>query len=141
MQDLLLFALTQYGVSEIPGKSHNPEILKYFSEIGHIWVKDDETAWCSAFVNWCCRKMRYEYSGKLNARSWLIVGRTLEKPVPGCIAVFWRNSPDAATGHVGFFVRESKDHVWVLGGNQGNMVKITAYPKSELLNYRMLKKQ
>ena len=73
-------ALTQIGIAEIPGKQHNPAILKYFKEIGHEWVDNDETAWCSAFVNWCCKMTGYEYTGKLNARSWLDL-RKIDNPI------------------------------------------------------------
>ena len=29
---------------------HNKVIVDFFDQVGHGWVKDDETAWCSAFV-------------------------------------------------------------------------------------------
>ena len=66
-------AIGQIGIKEIVGKEHNPEVLKYFKEIGHEWVKDDETAWCAAFVNWVLMKANKPRSGKLNARSFLNV--------------------------------------------------------------------
>jgi hypothetical protein len=49
-------ACKHYGLKEIRGEEHNPVILKFFKEIGHSWVQDDETAWCAAFVNYCCLK-------------------------------------------------------------------------------------
>lgn len=86
---LLQIALSQYGVAEIPGKNHNPEVLKYFTEIGHSWVKDDETSWCSAFMNWVAMKAGAERSGKLDARSWLAVGEVKPDREP---------DPDPSTG-------------------------------------------
>jgi len=129
-------ALSQIGIKEIVGKAHNKEVLKYFSEIGHAWVKDDETAWCSAFVNWVCKKAGRSYSGKLNARSWLSVGTPIKEAELGDIVIFWRDSKTSWKGHVALFVRETPSWVYVLGGNQNNQVKIQAYPKSRLLGYR-----
>ena len=131
-------ALSQIGIKEIVGRKHNPEVLKYFKEIGQSWVKDDETAWCSAFANWVCKKVGLPYSKKLNARSWLKVGRQVYTPQLGDVVVFWRENPQSWKGHVAFFVRETPNWIYVLGGNQNNQVKISAYPKNRLLQYRRL---
>ena len=71
MKEMLDKALSQYGTREIIGEEDNPVILDYFKFIGHKWVKDDETAWCGAFINWCAKKSGLEHTGKLDARSWL----------------------------------------------------------------------
>lgn len=131
-------ALSQIGIKEITGRRHNPEVLKYFSEIGHTWVKNDETAWCSAFVNWVCMKAGLDRSKKLNARSWLSVGNVITKPRLGDVVIFWRESRTSWKGHVAFFIRETPNWIYVLGGNQNNQVKISAYPKHRLLEYRRL---
>ena len=134
-------ALTQYGIKELPGEATNPEIIKYFDSIGKTWVKDDETAWCSAYLNWCAKTSGHEYTGKLTARSWLDVGEPIEHfQQVGDIVVFWRVSIDDWRGHVGIYINESPDHVWVLGGNQSNMVRISVYAKSRVLGYRRLRK-
>jgi len=133
-------ALTQYGVKEILGKKNNPQIIKYFNETDlNIKNLSDETAWCSAFVNWVAKTSGYVYSGQLTARSWLKIGESIENPKPGDVVVLWRESPGSWKGHVGFYVRETRRYVYVLGGNQKNMVCIKAYPKSRLLDYRRLK--
>ena len=129
-------AISQYGIKEIVGKQHNPAVLKYFNEIGCDWVKDDETAWCSAFVNWVCKSSGKAYSGKLNARSWLNIGIKTNKPQLGDVVVLWRESKDSWKGHVGFFIRQTKNWIYVLGGNQNNQVNIKAYLKSRVLEYR-----
>lgn len=136
---ILELALKQIGIKEIAGKTDNPEVLKYFNEIGYDGTKlKDETAWCSAFVNWIAKKAGLPYTGKLNARSWLKVGKKVLNPKMGDVVVFWRESPSSWKGHVAFFVRETKNYVYVLGGNQNNQVKISAYPKKRLLQYRRL---
>lgn len=133
-------ALSQYGVKEIVGEKHNPVIVDWFRQIGHGWVKDDEMAWCSTFVNWCALVTGYEYTGLLNARSWLTVGENLSKPELGCIVVFWRVKFKSIYGHIGFYVNEDDHYIYVLGGNQSNEVCIQKYPKSKLLAYRKLNK-
>ena len=135
---VLEVALGQYGIKEIVGKKHNPEVLKYFHEMGHDWVKDDETAWCSAFINWCAMWADKPFSDKLNARSWLTVGKSVEVPHVGDVVVLWRESPGSWKGHVGIFIREAGNYIYILGGNQNNQVCIKAYPKKQLLEYRRL---
>lgn len=136
---MISVALSQIGIKEIPGSQDNPEVLKYFSEIGFDGEKlKDETAWCSAFVNWVAKKSNRKYSKKLNARSWLKVGTPTSSPQMGDVAVFWRESPKSWKGHVGFFIREERDSVWVLGGNQNNQVCIAPYPKKRLLSYQRI---
>ena len=136
--DFLRYALSQVGIKEIVGREHNPEVLKYFHETGHTWVKDDETSWCSAFVNWCAKMSNLPYSGKLTARSWLRKGKEVFNPVTGDIVVLWRESVDSWKGHVGIFIREQGNYIYILGGNQKNSVCIQAYQKRQLLQYRRL---
>ncbi len=132
-------ALSQIGIKEIKGQRDNPEILKYFNATGFNGTKlKDETAWCSAFMNWVCHNSGLEYPNKLNARSWLKVGWEVKKPKIGDVVVFWREDPQSWKGHVGIFIRETRNYIYCLGGNQNNQVNIKAYPKSKLLQYRRL---
>ena len=79
-------ALTQYGIREIRGVRDNPKVLKYFNDLGFDGARlKDETAWCSAFANWVCKKTGSAYSGKLNARSWISVGRRVTAPNLGIL--------------------------------------------------------
>jgi uncharacterized protein (TIGR02594 family) len=138
---LIQKALSQYGVREVDGKTDNPQIVSYFEILGYEGNKlHDETAWCSAFVNWVSKTENYIYSGKLNARSWLTIGESTAVPVQGDIVILWRESPSSWKGHVGFFVKQTKRYVYILGGNQNNRVSIKAYPKNRVLDYRKLSK-
>ena len=136
---LIKTALEQYGEKEIAGENHNMNIVAMFKEIGHNWVDDDETSWCSAFVNWVAMKCDFERTGKLNARSWLEVGHEVKKPEVGDVVILWRVKPDSWQGHVGFFIRETETGILMLGGNQSNQVKISEYSKEQLLGFRRLK--
>lgn len=139
MKNVLPIVFSQLGVKEISGKKDNPEILKYFLEIGFDGHKlKDETAWCSAFANWVCKTAGLDYSKKLDARSWLKVGMPVTVPELGDIVVLWRESKSSWKGHVGFYMNQDEKYIYILGGNQNNEVNIRKYPKYRLLGYRKL---
>lgn len=136
---IIKFATNKIGLQEIKGAEDNPKIVQMFADIGHSWVKDDETAWCSCFVNWIAFKLDLNGSNKLNARSWLDVGEEIQHPLPGDIVIYWRESKGSWKGHVGIFVGFNKvGNIFTLGGNQGNEVNITIYHKDRLLGFRRL---
>jgi uncharacterized protein (TIGR02594 family) len=140
MCQLINIALSQYGVTEIIGKEHNPIVLNYFKEIGHTWVTTDETAWCSAFINWVALKAKLQRSNKLTARSWLQVGTEIKEPKLNDVVVFWRHKKASWKGHIGLFISfsEDKKYIYILGGNQNNQVNIKKYPVYRLLGFRRL---
>jgi len=127
----------EIGTREVPGPDSNPDVVSYFAEAGHSEIADDETAWCAAFVGAMLARADYPTTGSLAARSYLNYGRQITRPEPGCIVVLWRGSPTSWQGHVGFYAGDAGTHVRVLGGNQRNEVNVTAYPKHEVLGYRM----
>lgn len=132
--NLAKIAFGEYGVRELSGVEFNsPDVLKYFNDIGQTWVKTDELAWCAAYVNWCLKAGGYVQSGKLNARSLLTVGKRLLEPHFMSIVVLWRISKDSVYGHTGFWIKETAEHIYMLGGNQNNQVCIRPYPKYRLL--------
>jgi uncharacterized protein (TIGR02594 family) len=141
MRDYLELAFSQYGIVEIVGAEDNNEIVKYFDSLGFDGSKlKDETAWCAAFANWVLKESCYDYTGKLNARSFLKLGEEIEKPEIGDIVIFWRVSKNDWRGHVGFYINEDEDWVYCLGGNQGNSVNIKPYAKRRVLGYRKINK-
>lgn len=123
------------GLTEIVGSRNEPKIVEFFKEAGHPEVKDDDTAWCAAFIGAMLCRAGWASSGALNARSYEHYGTKLDKPVPGCITVFQRGN-SGWEGHVAFFLRDLGDRIEVLGGNQSNSVSIAREPKSALLAYR-----
>lgn len=141
MIDVLKQALSQYGVTEEPGKmNNNPVIMGYFNVIEQTWVENDETAWCSAFINWCAKSAGYEMSDKLTARSWMHVGNRVDNPEVGDVVILWRDKPDSWKGHVGLYIKSDDYWVWVLGGNQSNSVCIKKYHLSRVLQFTRLNK-
>lgn len=131
----LEIAFAELGVSAHPPGSSHPRITEYHAGT-NIAGYDDKASWCSSFVNWSLGQAGMAGTGSALARSWLGWGQALERPVPGCIAVLWREEPTSWRGHVGFYLREDSEHVHLLGGNQLGQVREHFYPKTMLLGYR-----
>ena len=135
-------AMDEYGVTEISGSEHEPRIVEYSQKGGFKGIIDDETAWCSIFVNYIAKKCGMQRSKKANARSWLNVGviRELDEAIRGDVVILWRVSKDSWKGHVGIYAGKSKDKklIHILGGNQTNMVCIRKYPAYRLLGIRRM---
>ena len=129
-------AKRELGVAEDLTSDDNPRVVEYLNstDLDSASAHNDETPWCSAFVNWCVETTGNEGTNSAWARSWLNWGKPTTKPVPGCIVVFNRG---ASSGHVAFFIRENSDAIRVLGGNQSDKVCEANYPKSRLLGYRI----
>jgi uncharacterized protein (TIGR02594 family) len=128
----------ELGVKEYPGDADNPRIIEYHATTSY-GSKDDEVSWCSAFVNWCIEKSGRHGTDNAGARSWLNWGKSIRNPVPGCVTVLWRESPDSWKGHVGFYVGEhptNSQYILMLGGNQGDSVCVAAYEKKRVLSFR-----
>src|SRR5215813_10004556 len=125
----------EIGVKEYAGAADNPRIVEYLSStnLGSDERSNDETPWCSAFVNWCVEKAGYEGTDSAWAKSWLAWGTELKSPRRGCICVFTRNGG----GHVAFYVGKTSSGIKVLGGNQSDEVNTSAYAAGKLLGYRI----
>lgn len=125
------------GVKEIAGKKHNPVIVEFFAAAGHPGIKDDETAWCSAFLNAVMFEAGYTGTRNLMARSWLTWahGDKVSVPTYGDVAIFKRGS-SPIYGHVAFFERWDNQWVYVLGGNQSDAVTRTKISRDQLLGFR-----
>ena len=140
MREVLLDMLHCYGLKEVFGPEHNPAIIEMFKEIGYDWIDTDETPWCGAALNYFCKRNGYERSGKIDARSWLKLTVKVINPQLGDIVVLWRKSPSSWEGHVGLYISSNENYIYVLGGNQENMIGINPYLKSRVLGYRQSKK-
>ena len=140
-----LMASRFLGLKEAPGAVHNSQVLAMLQLVSPT-VSDDETAWCSAFVNYVAWLMGCSMSKSLAARSWLKVGvpvGTVSARQGFHVVVLQRGEgqqpgPEtiSAPGHVGFFAGFEGDNVVVLGGNQSNSVSLARFPKSRILGIR-----
>lgn len=129
-------ALAELGAREFPGDRDNPRVIEYLhsTSLSAPMNNNDETHWCSAFVNWCVERSGFEGTDSAWARSWLNWGQRITTPRRGCIVVFSRGT---VSGHVAFFERQTATTVRVLGGNQQDEVNFSSFPKSRVLGYRV----
>ena len=132
------YAEKEIGQTEIPGDLHNSRIVEYHRETS-LGASDDETPWCASYVNWVLKQAGIAGTNSAAARSFQRWGRGIDKPEYGCIVVLRRGTQEWQ-GHVGFYVDEDAEHVWLLGGNQNNQVNVSKYPKKDILAYRMPKR-
>lgn len=118
------------GTKEIKGKVNNAKVVRMFSLAGHPEIKNDEIPWCAAFVAACLAEggcvNEVTSSLRLWAAAYSKLGKKLTAPVWGCVGVKTRQGG----GHVGFVVAANKDHVWLLGGNQGDAVSVARFPRA-----------
>ncbi|HWN10440.1 MAG TPA: TIGR02594 family protein [Pyrinomonadaceae bacterium] len=127
-------AESEMGIKEAPGSADNPRVIEYAATTS-LGAKDDAVPWCSSFVNWCMKQNGIPRTESAAARSWLNWGDRLDQPRKGCVVVLKRGN-NQALGHVGFYVGDGASTIRVLGGNQGDQVKVSNYPKAMLLGYR-----
>lgn len=117
----LTVALGERGVKEIKGGEDNPRVVEYHQATS-LKAKEDETSWCSSFVNWTMKQAGVQGTNSAAARSWLNWGEKVTPDAahvkPGDVIVFPRGS-NPAYGHVAI-VKEVQDNgkVVVVGGNQ-----------------------
>ena len=134
-------AKTFNGLREIRGPEDEQKIVQMFADVGHAWVKDDETAWCAAFVGAMLERSGLPSTRKLNARSYLDWGEEVDPAdaQPGDLLVFWRERPDSWKGHVAFATgRINSKVVEAYGGNQKNRVGADRYPRRRLISVRRM---
>ncbi|BBA34876.1 uncharacterized protein sS8_2932 [Methylocaldum marinum] len=133
----------EIGQKAVAGRAYNPRILDYHATTT-LRAQSDETAWCSAFVNWCLRQAGITGTNSAGAASWLTwKGGQPVGPRPGAITVIHNprmvNTRLSRSGnHVGFLLQDTGSHYKLLGGNQKAMVKTSSFPKSSwhLKGYR-----
>lgn len=128
------FAKAEIGVKEVED-GENPRIIEYHAAT-YLKASDDETPWCSSFMNWCMQKAGGQGTKNAMARSWLGWGKLISEPKEGDTVIFSSPMRGPQAGHVAFFVKDKGSMVEVLGGNQSNRVSITDYPKALVLGYR-----
>ncbi len=125
-----------YGTKEIYGPENNPKIVEFFHATGHRNINNDETHWCSAFIMYCAKMNGFVYPKNALARSWMKVGKKVDQPKVGDLAVFgWGESYH---GHVVIFLGETDGMIIGLGGNQNDEVNVMVLSKENLLGYRRI---
>ena len=129
---------------ERPGERDHPAIL-WAHELCGLSDVHDETPWCSSGLNlvfWLHRKDR---SKSARARSWLLVGASVEKDQAriGDVVILKRGGQGQpgphiikAPGHVGLFAGWDGNYVRIAGCNQSDGVNVSRYPSRRILGIR-----
>ncbi len=125
MMKVYQIALKEIGQKEIPGSKENPRITEYH-QATTLKSRTENTSWCAAFVSWCLLEAGLPSIKSAWARDWQKYGKALKKPVLGCLVGLERNGP-GGDSHVCFFIEEKNGIWYCLGGNQSDMVKISAF--------------
>ena len=123
------------NIHEVRG-GENPRILEYLraTDIGAPYNREHETAWCSAFANWCMQQVGFKGTRSAAALSWADWGKDVtDEPPMGAIVVFDHGN---GSGHVGFFIRGNDNGLFVLGGNQSDAVNVKFFGWSEVVTMR-----
>lgn len=134
-------AKKELNQKEIIGPEHNPRIVAYHATTT-LKANNDETPWCSSFVNWCLKQAGIKGTDSATAISWLSWGKPTSAKSGAIIVIYNTNAANSSLtssgNHVGFLVQETATHYQILGGNQSNKVKISSYPKTawSLKGYR-----
>jgi uncharacterized protein (TIGR02594 family) len=128
-------ASNEIGIHE-QGNNSGPAIARYrqLAQCGN-----DHDPWCAIFVNAMLASCSPPVPGTKSASSQSFRSNSnfakLSGPALGAVVVFWRNSPRSGLGHVGFYRGETSESIYVLGGNEDNMVEIEPMSKHQLRGY------
>jgi uncharacterized protein (TIGR02594 family) len=132
-----VFATAEIGKREIGKTNDGPEIARY-RQLAQCGSPGDP--WCAIFVNAMfalCRSPTLPGTKSPSSQSFRDNRNfvQLAGPALGAVTVFWRDSPNSGLGHVGFYYGETAKSVYVLGGNEDNMVQIAPMKKGQLIGY------
>lgn len=124
-------------------EGNNPKVQKVLDLVG-LRGGQDKIAWCAPFVSYT-QTLAGNPMKLVSARQFLKQGGkvALDQAQPGDIVVMWNTN--AATGgktgwggHVGYFLKQRGDFLWLLGGNQGDRVNVSVFHKDRVLGVRRL---
>lgn len=134
---LLVEALKDYGLKEVPGPSSNKTIMKWAKDLKISWYTTDSTPWCGLAMGAWAEHADYPFNKNklLAALEWANWGNPVWSKskgggdaMLGDVLVFKRTGG----GHVGLYIGEDKDSFCVYGGNQNDSVGFTWIAKSRL---------
>jgi uncharacterized protein (TIGR02594 family) len=128
------------GQKEIPGVKDNPRIRWYHSHCANIGSKEhpDEVPWCSSILNAAADECGMKKTDNALASSWDHYGTDVGAYVPEGAIVTIKHAGGGR--HVCLanrkFNRYNDATFEGLGGNQGNMVKVSVFSCSTIVSCR-----
>lgn len=130
--DWLRAARANIGERETLGPNDSPFIRQILDKFKASWLKGQP--WCGGAVAfWMSNAGLQTPKEWFRAKSWLDWGVKQRFPSVGSVVVFEREGG----GHVGLVVGvDGAGRLLVLGGNQGDSVKISPFDKDRVAGYR-----
>lgn len=117
------------GEKEIYGSKDNPFIMDLYPD-GNYPQQHDEVPWCACLANAALKRTGFKGTNSAAAKSFDGYGTKCELKY-GAVVTLRHKSGGR---HVTFFVRlDSNGNMVCLGGNQGNALKESTFPRSELV--------
>lgn len=109
--------------------------IEEFIALAHTGSLGDP--WCAIFANGMLEAVGVPGTRSAMARSFEHDDNFyhLDKAVVGCITTMWRGSPSSGSGHVGFFVKQDAQNVYLLDGNSSDEVGIHPHPIERVTGY------
>jgi uncharacterized protein (TIGR02594 family) len=134
----ILAALRYYGERPIHGPMSNPQIVEFIKATSYPDTGSDEVPWCSAFLVYVFKECGIETPANAAAMSWMTYSVPTDQPSLGDVVVLAWPAGAPTNHHVGLFIRETAELVYILAGNQNDEVDIVAWRKRSVLSYRKL---
>ena len=128
-------ALSKKGLHE---KRNNAELRAFLKSDGHTLGDPAQLPWCGDFIETCLAVTLPNEPLPTNpylARNWAKWAQSTP-PCFGAVGSFWRGSPQSISGHVGFIVGKGPGLLYVLGGNQSDMISIAPISNGRLISAR-----
>jgi uncharacterized protein (TIGR02594 family) len=132
----------ELGQKEVPGSRDNPRIRWYHTHCANIGGKEhpDEVPWCSSVINAAADECGMYKTDNALAASWDGYGYDVGAYVAeGDIVTIKTSSGRHVTLANKKFNRYNDSTFQGLGGNQGNMVKVSTYSCSSIVACRRWK--
>jgi len=133
---ILLAALADLGLREVAGPASNPRILEMARQVGaSSYYPSDATPWCALAMSAWAKAAGFALpADPLAALSWTKFGTA----APGGVAMLGDVLVKSRVGggHVTMYVGENATHYACLGGNQGDAVCISWFPKEVFTHVR-----
>lgn len=130
----------QIAIGELGQKETDPySRVKNYFEICKVVPDPRGTPWCRYFVNYCLLKANWSVPLDGMARGLKSWGNEIDKDKAqvGDLVILWRGThDDGVTGHVGFYIKEDAQYIYLLGGNQGDAVTEAKFDKRKVLYIR-----
>lgn len=117
------------GIAEEPNRDNRGPVIRRYITLAKTGVEGDP--YCAIVVNAALEQAGIPGTRSAMARSFEHNPNfvKLAGPAYGAITTFWRGSKTGGLGHVGFYVGETANHVYTLGGNQGDDFNESPFPK------------